>query len=87
MYGSLQLQRPQLRYEMDEQSVTAQAAARLVQDELLLDCSPALNLAGFATTYMEPEIESLMLKSLVSRYISPSMFSSSHLTYICSPRI
>lgn len=40
-------------------------AARFIQDELLLDGTQALNLAGFATTYMESEIEDLMLKNLV----------------------
>lgn len=68
MYDFLQAERPlNIRYEMDEGTVSAQNAARSIQDELLLDVVPALNLGGFATTYMEPEIEELMLKNLVGR--------------------
>lgn len=66
MYDSLQAERPlSIRYEMNEGTVSAQNAARSIEDELLLDGVPALNLGGFATTYMEPEIEELMLKNLV----------------------
>jgi glutamate decarboxylase len=55
MYGSLQAERPLAsRDEMDEGTISAQNAARLIHDDLLLDGIPALNLAGFATTYMEP---------------------------------
>ncbi len=53
-------------YEMAEASLPAEVAARSVQDDLLLDGTPALNLAGFATTYMEEEVERVMLKNLVN---------------------
>ena len=68
MYDSLLAERPlNFRYEMDEGTVSAENATRSIQDDLLLDCVPALNLGGFATTYMEPEIEELMLKNLVGK--------------------
>ena len=68
MYASFQAERPlTIRDEMDEGTVSAQDAARSIQNELLLDVIPALNLGGFATTYMEPEIEELMLKNLVGK--------------------
>lgn len=68
MYDSLQVENPlKIRCEMEEGTISAQSAARSIQDELLLDSVPALNLGGFATTYMEPEIEELMLKNLVGK--------------------
>ena len=57
------------RYELNEEEMSGSEAARFIQDELLLDGAPALNLAGFATTYMGSEVEDLMLKNLV-RYFA-----------------
>ena len=54
------------RLEMREEEMPARTAARFVHDELLMDGSPALNLASFVTTYMEDEAERLMLENLVS---------------------
>lgn len=45
--------------------IPAHIAAHSVQDDLLLEGNPGLNLAGFHTTYMEDEIEELMRKNLV----------------------
>ena len=47
-------------------------AASFIQDVLLLDGTPALNLADFATTYMEYEIEAPMLKKTA---ISPALWN------------
>ncbi len=41
----------------------AEAAYRLIHDELLLDGSSRLNMATFVTTWMEPEAERLMAES------------------------
>jgi hypothetical protein len=49
---------------MAEQEMPARTAARFVHDELLLDGTPALNLASFVTTYMEEEAEKLMVENL-----------------------
>jgi len=56
---------------MNEGTISAQNSARSIQDDLLLDGIPALSLARFATTYMEPEIEELMLKNLVGELSLP----------------
>ncbi|KAF2189005.1 glutamate decarboxylase [Zopfia rhizophila CBS 207.26] len=50
--------------ELRQESLPAKEAACFIQDDLLLDGNPALNLAGFANTFMEPEIEQLMTKNL-----------------------
>lgn len=66
MYGPRQLGNKILSpFEMGEEEVPGPVAAQFVQDELLLDGIPALNLAGFATTFMESNVENLMLKNLV----------------------
>ncbi|ETW78814.1 glutamate decarboxylase/sphingosine phosphate lyase [Heterobasidion irregulare TC 32-1] len=57
------------RFEMREEEMPARTAARFVHDELLMDGSPALNLASFVTTYMEDEAERLMLENLSKNFI------------------
>ena len=61
MYGSLQVEdHTRSRFELKEEEMSGSEAASFIQDELLLDGTPALNLAGFATTYMGNEVEDLM---------------------------
>jgi glutamate decarboxylase len=52
------------KYEISEEEMPARTAAKLVRDELLMDCTPAKNLATFVSTYMEDEAEKLMLENL-----------------------
>jgi glutamate decarboxylase len=47
-----------------EHGMPADAAYRLVHDELELDGNPLLNLATFVTTWMEPEADRLALETL-----------------------
>jgi glutamate decarboxylase len=47
------------KHSLPETSMPADAAYRLVADELNLDGNPALNLASFVTTWMEPEADRL----------------------------
>jgi glutamate decarboxylase len=47
------------KHQLPESSMPADAAYRLVADELNLDGNPALNLASFVTTWMEPEADRL----------------------------
>jgi glutamate decarboxylase len=54
---------------MGEDELPARIAARFVHDELLMDGTPALNLASFVTTYMEDEAEKLMLENLSKNFI------------------
>jgi glutamate decarboxylase len=46
-------------HEIPQGSMPARAAYQLIHDELNLDGNPALNLASFVTTWMEPEAQAL----------------------------
>jgi glutamate decarboxylase len=47
----------------------ARAAYQLIHDELDLDGNPALNLASFVTTWMEPEAQQLATESLNRNFV------------------
>lgn len=47
------------KWDIPEQQMPSAAALQLVRDELNLDGNPALNLASFVTTWMEPEAHQL----------------------------
>ena len=57
------------KYEMPEKSMPANAAYQLVHDELNMDANPALNLASFVTTWMEPEAIKLVNENLHKNFI------------------
>jgi glutamate decarboxylase len=57
------------KFEMSDEGMPAQAAYQLVRDELNLDGNPALNLASFVTTWMEPEARKLIDESLDKNFI------------------
>jgi glutamate decarboxylase len=63
-YGSRYLSEPVPKYRMPEGEMPARLAYQIIHDELALDGNPALNLATFVTTWMEPEAETLMAESL-----------------------
>ncbi len=50
-------------------SMPARAAYQLIHDELDLDGNPALNLASFVTTWMEPEAEVLAAETLNRNFV------------------
>ena len=60
--------------EVPEHSVPAggmpaRAAYQLIEDELQLDGNPALNLASFVTTWMEPEAQALATETLNRNFV------------------
>lgn len=57
------------KYEMPENGMPANAAYQLIHDELNMDANPALNLASFVTTWMEPEAVKLMNENLHKNFI------------------
>lgn len=69
MYGSRHLREPVPRYELPQHQMPAHAAYQLVHDELNLDGNPALNLASFVTTWMEPEADRLMEESFGRNFV------------------
>ncbi|KAG9133566.1 hypothetical protein Leryth_016525 [Lithospermum erythrorhizon] len=60
---------PISRFKMPESSMPKEAAYQVVNDELMLDGNPRLNLASFVTTWMEPECEKLMMSSVNKNYV------------------
>src|SRR5580704_4421586 len=59
-YASRGLTHAVSRYELPDESMDPDAAYQLIHDELALDANPALNLATFVTTYMDPAADRLM---------------------------
>lgn len=56
-------------HAIPEGSMPARAAYQLIHDELNLDGNPALNLASFVTTWMEPEAQQLATETLNRNFV------------------
>ena len=54
---------------MPEDSIPKEAAYQIINDELMLDGNPRLNLASFVTTWMEPECDKLMMDAINKNYV------------------
>jgi glutamate decarboxylase len=59
-YAARCFARPIPKYEIPAEGLPAEVAHRLVHDEMNLDGNPAMNLASFVTTWMEPEADRLL---------------------------
>ncbi|RHN68080.1 putative glutamate decarboxylase [Medicago truncatula] len=57
------------RFKMPEESIPKDAAYQIINDELMLDGNPRLNLASFVTTWMEPECDKLIMASINKNYV------------------
>lgn len=57
------------RFKMQENSIPKEAAYQIINDELMLDGNPRLNLASFVTTWMEPECDKLMMAAINKNYV------------------
>ncbi len=57
------------KYRLPKQGMSANAAYQLVHDELNLDGNPALNLASFVTSWMEPQADLLAAETLAKNLI------------------
>ncbi|KAL7180960.1 hypothetical protein ACSBR1_039921 [Camellia fascicularis] len=57
------------RFKMAENSIPKEAAHQIINDELMLDGNPRLNLASFVTTWMEPECDKLMMDAINKNYV------------------
>jgi glutamate decarboxylase len=68
-YGSRYFTKSVPKYEMPKEGMPANAAYRTIHDELNLDGNPALNLASFVTTWMEPEADKLIMESIGKNYV------------------
>lgn len=68
-YGSRFFEQSIPKYELPEEGMPSQAAYQLIHDEMNLDGNPALNLASFVTTWMEPEADKLIMESIDKNYV------------------
>nr|CAD1832897.1 unnamed protein product [Ananas comosus var. bracteatus] len=57
------------RFRMPEESIPKEAAYQIINDELMLDGNPRLNLASFVTTWMEPECDKLIMAAVNKNYV------------------
>ncbi|RVW39430.1 Glutamate decarboxylase 1 [Vitis vinifera] len=57
------------RFKIPENSIPKEAAYQIINDELMLDGNPRLNLASFVTTWMEPECDKLIMASINKNYV------------------
>ena len=57
------------KYRLPAQGMAASSAYQLVHDELNLDGNPALNLASFVTSWMEPQADLLAAETLAKNMI------------------
>ncbi|KAI3796904.1 hypothetical protein L1987_39591 [Smallanthus sonchifolius] len=57
------------RFKMPDQPTPKDAAYQIINDELMLDGNPRLNLASFVTTWMEPECDKLIMSSINKNYV------------------
>lgn len=69
IYGSRYFAKGIPKYVMPDEGMPARAAYQLIHDEMNLDGNPALNLASFVTTWMEPEAEQLINESLDKNFV------------------
>jgi glutamate decarboxylase len=68
-YGSRYFSESIPRYEMPDDGIPPHAAYQLIHEELNLDGNPALNLASFVTTWMEPEADKIIMDSIAKNYV------------------
>jgi len=57
------------RFRLPENSIPKEAAYQIINDELMLDGNPRLNLASFVTTWMEPECDKLIMAAMNKNYV------------------
>ncbi|KAL3646832.1 hypothetical protein CASFOL_009376 [Castilleja foliolosa] len=56
-------------FKIPSESMPKDAAFQIVNDELMMDGNPRVNLASFVTTWMEPECDKLIMAALNKNYV------------------
>jgi glutamate decarboxylase len=69
------------KYRLPARGVSPEAAYRLVHDELNLDGNPALNLASFVTSWMEPQADLLAAETLAKNLIDQDEYPQSEVVH------
>ncbi|XXG51327.1 hypothetical protein AAC387_Pa02g5127 [Persea americana] len=68
-FASRYVRTPLPRFKIPDRSIPKEAAYQIINDELMLDGNPRLNLASFVTTWMEPECDKLIMSSINKNYV------------------
>jgi glutamate decarboxylase len=69
------------KYRLPERGMSADAAYQLVHDELNLDGNPALNLASFVTSWMEPQADRLAAETLDKNLIDQDEYPQTEVVH------
>jgi glutamate decarboxylase len=69
------------KYRLPASGISADAAYRLVHDELNLDGNPALNLASFVTSWMEPQANLLAAETLAKNLIDQDEYPQTEVVH------
>jgi glutamate decarboxylase len=69
------------KYRVPAEGMSAEAAYQLVHDELNLDGNPALNLASFVTSWMEPQANRLAEETLAKNMIDQDEYPQTQLVH------
>jgi glutamate decarboxylase len=69
------------KYRLPAQRMSADAAYQLVHDELNLDGNPALNLASFVTSWMEPQADKLAAETLDKNLIDQDEYPQTEIVH------
>jgi glutamate decarboxylase len=69
------------KYRLPAEGVPADAAYQLVHDELNLDGNPALNLASFVTSWMEPQADRLAAETLAKNLIDQDEYPQTEVVH------
>ena len=69
------------KYRLPAQGMSAEAAYQLVHDELNLDGNPALNLASFVTSWMEPQADKLATETLNKNLIDQDEYPQTEVVH------
>lgn len=68
-FASRYVQESLPKFKIPDRSMPKEAAFQIVNDELMLDGNPRLNLASFVSTWMEPECDKLIMSSINKNYV------------------
>ena len=69
------------KYRLPAEGMSADGAYQLVHDELNLDGNPALNLASFVTSWMEPQADRLAAETLAKNLIDQDEYPQTEVVH------
>ncbi len=69
------------KYRLAAEGIAAESAYQLVHDELNLDGNPALNLASFVTSWMEPQADRLAAETLAKNLIDQDEYPQTEVVH------